>query len=508
MLFVAGATVVAQGQAAAANPPGDIVSGTVAFRRMPIECRSGAVTDVVGAVMDGPQLETLFPDVATQRSLIAVGDDGYALITGTAAFSGGLLRGGSDILLMRIGPDFTPRWGSVLGGPAPDMPVSLARTADGGFALVSSTTSDLPSSMRWLASGPEAVLLSRHDADGRLLWAQYHWPREMLVANAVVTWPGGGIAYGGTLRREGRWAGFLMRHEDGGALKWLRVLGPDHEVGVTWIVPLPDGGLYAFGPRQRVARPGVKVQGLAFDIWIARFDADGAVRWARSLTLASGVATVMGEATATGGLLIAREGRYDAAHDTTRFPMVELSPDGRLVWAAEYEAQGEARVTAILPLAEGGFRLFGPASPADGENGPFALTIDAQGRPQSTRWIDASTMLSTDARRAFMERDPVSVVRDADGRYVLFGDAMSIPRSMLVGKRLPSNLRQNLKAFVYLLRTDTQGDIPGCSRAWPVTSRTLDLTAEPFAIEAVDAPGPRSPQLPLRVLDPRRLEPR
>lgn len=70
---------------------------------------------------------------------MADGNRGYALTTATRAFATGPLRAGGDVLLAGIDRQFNPLWATVFGGPAPDGPSSLTRTADGGRAGASSS---------------------------------------------------------------------------------------------------------------------------------------------------------------------------------------------------------------------------------------------------------------------------------------------------------------------------------------------------------------------------------
>ena len=491
-------------------------AGDVSLFRSDIQCRAPGSNEAqpLGAILAGAEAETLYSEAVSLAPLVSLGADGYALTVSTRAFSTGLTRGGGDVLLVGLTPDFTPRWATVYGGPAPDGPLSLTRTADGGLAIVGTSRSSYSSSLlRFLKESPESILVSKHARDGQLQWAQVNTLGELIIANPIVAMSDGGMVFGGTVRRDGRFAGFVQRMDDDGKLRWGRLLGPDFEVGVTWLVPTPEGEVLAGGPRQRVARPGVKLLDLTFEIWLARLNGDGTPVWAKSYALDSGLAGVIAAPLRQRqGWLIVREPRYDKSTDTSRFPIFEVDEAGQVRWAAEYEVEGDGRVTTVLPSAGDGYLLFGPASPKKDEGGTLTIELGPDGKVRSSTWIDVVSALSTADRSAFMERDPVAAVSDADGRYVLMGDYMTVPRELVAkakpGSRPPPDLREQLKAAVFLLRTGADGQVQGCSQPLRVSNRSISIRAEDFSLVPTELPAGTVSAVPASRLDLRRLESR
>ncbi|MBN8509578.1 MAG: hypothetical protein J0L57_13335 [Burkholderiales bacterium] len=491
-------------------------SGNIGYFRSDIQCRAAGSNEArpLGAVLAGPEAETLYAEAASLTPLASLGADGYALTVATRAFSTDLARGGGDVLLVGLAPDFTPRWATVHGGPAPDGPLSLSRTADGSLAIIGTTTSNYSSSLlRFLEASPESILVSKHARDGQLQWAQVHTPGELVIANPIVAMSDNGVVFGGTVKRDRRYAGFVQRLDDDGKLRWARLLGPDFEVGVTWLVPTSDGGVLAGGPRQRMARPGVKAQDLSFEIWLARLQGDGRPVWAKSYALASGWSQVIAAPLRhRQGWLIVREPRYDKGTDRSRFPIFEVDEEGQVRWSAEYELEGNGKVTTILPAAGDGYLLFGPASPKEGLGGTLTIELGPDGDVRSSTWIDVASALSTAERAAFMGGDPVAAVRDADGRHVLMGDFMSLPRALLAnakpGSRPPPDLREQLKGAVFLLRTGADGQVQGCSLPLQVSRRSLPVRVENFDLVTTELPAGTVSDIPASRLDFKRLEPR
>lgn len=491
-------------------------SGKVSYFRAEIQCRAPDPNEAryLGAVLSGAEAETLYPEAVSLTPLVNMGADGYVLTVATRAFSTSLVRGGGDFLLMGLTTDFAPQWATVFGGPAPDGPLSLTRTRDGGIAVVGTTKSSYTSSvLRFLKSSPEAVLVSKHAPDGQLLWARLLAPGELGIANPIVAPSDAGLVVGGTVWRDSRWAGFVLRMDDDGRLLWGHLLGRDHEVGVTWLVPTSDGGVLASGPRQRVARPGVKLLDLKFEIWLAHLRADGSPLWSKSYALDSGLAGVIAAPLRQRqGWLVVREPRYDRGTDTSRFPVFEVDAAGEVQWAAEYALEGDGRVTTVLPSDSDGYLLFGPASPKEATGGTFTIELGPEGQVRSSTWIDVASAISTGSVQAVMSNDPVAAVREANGGYVIMGDYMSLPQESVAnakpGSRPPPDLREKLKSGVFLLRAESDGRVAGCSLPLRVSSKPLTLKAEDFDLAPSGLPASAVTELPAGRLDIRRLESR
>ena len=491
-------------------------SGDISYFRSDVQCRASDSKEArpLGVVLAGPEAETLYPRAVSLTSLVGLGVNGYALTVATGASSTGITRGGGDVLLVGLDPEFTPIWGTVYGGPAPDGPLSLSRTTDGGLAIIGTTKSSYSSSpLRFLSASPESILVSKHDRNGQLQWAQVHTPGELIIANPIVTVSDSGMVFGGTVRRDRRYAGFIQRLDNDGKPQWARLLGPDFEVGVTWLVPVSNGGLLAGGPRQRIARPGVKVLDLNFEIWLARFEGDGTLAWAKSYAVDSGLSRVIAAPLRDRrGWLIVRERRYDKDTDKSRFPIFEVDEAGQVRWSSEYDLEGDGNVSTILPAAGDGYLLFGPASTKEGLGGAFTIELGPDGDVRSSTWVDVASSLSTADRTAFLGGDPVAAVRDDDGRYVLMGDFMTLPRALLEkakpGSRPPPDLLEQMKMAVFLVRTGTDGQVQGCSLPMQVSRRPIPVRAESFDLVSTDLPAGSVSNIPASLLDLKRLEPR
>jgi hypothetical protein len=522
-LLVAAAVVAlprsaVSGDSSANGPSNRITatSGKVSLSKQDMSCLpSGSVErQPLGAVLAEPGLETLYPYAIGLSSIVDLGAQGYAITVSTRAFSTGPFKGGGDVMLAGMDRNFNPLWATVIGGPGPDGPSSMTRTADGGFAVVGTTKSLFFSPMRWLKIGPEAVLLSKYGRDGSFEWAQYLTPGDDVGANPVVSLPGGGMAFGGVAWLDGRWSGFLMRLSDRGERSWGRLLGRDHENGITWITSMADGSLLVSGARQ-ATRPPPKssVLQMKFDVWIAKITGQGEVEWAKSYAVDSGVSMVVTAANSRGGFIVVREPRIDDKAGVSRLPVLEIDAQGEVLWAQEYEFQGEVGISSVAEAGSGNYLLFGTTVQAGETGGPLTLEVDRTGRTVASTWVDVVTALSTPDRRSGVQVGAVSVNRDPDGRFVIMGDTVNISTAIIaqagsVGK-LPENLKSDLKGVMYFARLDENGRAGACSLPIRSTQRSLEVKGVALDLPAVDIPAQKSsPFIPEGNLSIERIVPR
>lgn len=313
--------------------------------------------------------------------------------------------------------------------------------------------------------------------------------------------------------RDGRNAGSLTALDDHGVPRWSRLLGRDFEDGVTWIVLPNDGRPLVTGARQAVrAPPKTDPAARPFDIWAATFDADGQVVWARSYALGPGGARVVAAGDRSGGFVIARESKVDEQTRTSRLPVIAIDAQGGVTWAQMVEFDGEAAVSAIVDAGPDRLLLFGTALPAGAAGGPFVLEIDRAGRIVDSAWIDLAAAASTPERQVVAGIDPVSVVRDEDGSFVLMGDIVEVSSALLAKAqarpgRVPPGLKSDLKGQIYLVRVDARGRAGGCSRPWVVRQQPLDVQAAVLDLPTVDMPAGAARAIPIDKLGVERLGP-
>jgi hypothetical protein len=251
---------------------------------------------------------------------------------------------------------------------------------------------------------------------------------------------------------------------------------------------------------------------MKFDVWIAKITGKGEVEWAKSYVTDSGVSMVVTAANSRGGFLVVRERRFDNKAGVSRLPVFEIDAQGEVLWAQEYEFQGDAGISSVAEAASGNYLLFGTAVPAGATAGPLTLEIDRTGRTVGSTWVDVVTALSTPVRQSIVQVGAVSVSRDPDGRFVFMGDTVNVSAAIIsqagsVGK-LPENLKSDLKSLLYFVRLDENGRAGACSLPIRSSQRTLEIKGVALDLPAVDMPALKSsPFIPAGNLSIERIVP-
>ncbi len=331
----------------------------------------------------------------------AVTPDGGVLITGyfqtSVLFGAGEAHettltavGGSDYYLARFDANGALQWAKSAGSTGNDSGYSTAVLPDGGV-LATGCFSDTirfgigeAHETTLLTTGSNDYFLACYEADGTLRWV-----KRIAGAYSVVALPDGGwvvtgffngtATYGAgeanqttlTSSGAGDWDIFLARYNAAGLLQWAKRAGgtgsdcPGHLPAIT-----PDGGILLTGGFQGTAVFG---EGDAHattltsvgpcNIFLARYDANGSLLWAKSAGGSVRDYGLYAAALPDGGAIITGTFQNTAifgageVHETTL-----TSAGGGDVFIARYSANG------ALQWAKG---MGGPG--ADGDQGVTAL---------------------------------------------------------------------------------------------------------------------------------------
>lgn len=336
--------------------------------------------------------------------------------------------GWGDVFVARYHSDGTLAWATSATGPGSDGGSGVAVDATGSATVVgtfngAAMATGIVAGAATFGTGPEAVTLTasyddvfvaRHNADGSLAWAQraggdgadfgagvavdasgaatvtgsYWGPATFGVGTAAVTLP------------STRHDAFVARYHANGTLEWVRgVGGPGSDVGsgvavdATGVTTVTGSftGSATFGSGAdsvtltAAGRTDEFPYG-AFDVFVARYDADGTLAWAEraggtesddGIDVAldvTGAATVTGNfrGTATFGSGAQAVTLTSAGWDDVF--VARYDADGTLDWARKAGGPNGERVSAVAVDATGASTVTGEFTGTSAFGGAEAVT--------------------------------------------------------------------------------------------------------------------------------------
>jgi len=262
-----------------------------------------------GTLLDDARALTAFPDGAC----IVTG-----FFKGTATFGPGEPNATTlddvddlgDIFVARYEPDGSLAWAKRAGRDGADIPAGIAGFPDGSCVVTGSfntiaTFGSGEPGLTVLSGIGDEVFVARFNADGTLAWAKRAGGTLSDVGTGVATFADGSLVVTGYFEASGIFApgepqqqaltsagildAFVARYDGNGTLLWARQAGgADYEEGLG-IAAAPDGTCVVTGffRGDSVFGPGEANQTMltsfasSNDVFVARYDAGGALLWAR-----------------------------------------------------------------------------------------------------------------------------------------------------------------------------------------------------------------------------------
>ncbi len=206
--------------------------------------------------------------------------DGSSLVTGffnnVAVFGSGethqtslVSMGSWDVFIAKFNANGTLAWAKRAGGDSSDTGRSISVLSDGSFLIAgefsgTSVFGQGESAQTTLQGGYANLFVARYNANGALVWAKYAKCNSVLDARSFSAFPDGSSIITGrytntmtfapgetnetALAHPGNGAIFLARYNADGALVWARRATNDNISAMGWgVSALPDGVSYLVG---------------------------------------------------------------------------------------------------------------------------------------------------------------------------------------------------------------------------------------------------------------------
>jgi hypothetical protein len=251
---------------------------------------------------------------------VAVDASGNALVTGlyyspTLAFGGNILTnvGNADLFLAKYDSDGNVLWANSAGGTGFELGWSVAMDVSGNAYVSGAFNSPTITfgSTPLTNVGMYDIFLAKYDGTGNVLWAESYGGTNDEDGRCVVVGPAGDIyltgycqsptlTFGATpLTNVGQHDIYLVKFDDSGNVLWAQGAGGIYEDFAYSVAADNAGNAYVTGtfwsPTITFGTIPVTGTGVLCDMFLAKYDNAGNVKWATS---AGGANEDMGVATA------------------------------------------------------------------------------------------------------------------------------------------------------------------------------------------------------------------
>ncbi len=323
-------------------------------------------------------------------------------------------------------------WAKSLGGSSTDIAKSIIQTNDGGYIVAGYTGSSFGGENH----GGYDALVIKLSAAGDLEWRHLFGGTDLDYANRVKqTADGGYVIAGSTSSNDGDitfnhgssdyW---VIKLNADGSMQWQKTLGGFGGDNAYDIQQTPEGGYIVMGESYSSDGDATFNNG-SLDYWIVKINSEGAVEWQKSfggsdLDFGNRVSL-----TTDGGYIVCGttgsfDGDVTGFHGFLDYWVVKLNSSGKVEWERALGGTDQEEARSIQQSADGGYIVAGLSGSKDGDVTDhedswqifdyWLVKMDGSGNIQ---WKRSYGGLKDDAANG--------IEKTSDGGYVLTGYSYS-----------------------------------------------------------------------------------
>lgn len=215
-------------------------------------------------------------------------DGGYILSGYTLSNNGDVTgnHGNYDTWVVKVNSSGNLQWQKCLGGTGDESSRMIQQTLDGGYAVLSSSTSN-DSDVTGNHGGYD-YWFAKLDTSGTIQWQKSFGGTLDDFANSFQqTTDGGYILAGNSLSNNGDVTGhhgghdyWIVKIDDAGTIQWQKSLGGPSDDYALSVQQTAEGGYVVSGGSESSSGNVTGHHGLAYgDYWIVKLNAFGAIQW-------------------------------------------------------------------------------------------------------------------------------------------------------------------------------------------------------------------------------------
>lgn len=307
------------------------------------------------------------------------GDGGYIMAGSTSSNDGDVSgnHGEFDFWVVKLDASGALEWQKCLGGTGNDLAYAIQQTADGGYIIAGQTGSndgDVSGN-----HGVDDVWVVKLNGAGAIQWQYALGGTGYDQAKAIQqTADGGYIMAGSTSSNDGDVSGhhgqadfWVVKLDGSGTLQWQKCLGGTGADQANAIQQTADGGYIVAGITLSNNGNVTGSQGL-FDAWMVKLDGFGTLQWQKACGGSSNDFAIHIQQAADGGYIMAgstssNDGDVSGHQGLGDYWVVKLDVSGSIQWQKCLGGTDADQANAILQTADGGYIIAGQTGSNTGD---------------------------------------------------------------------------------------------------------------------------------------------
>jgi hypothetical protein len=323
-------------------------------------------------------------------------------------------RGESDFWIIKLNAKGGEEWQKAFGGLGQDDLTCVVKTADGGFILGGSSSSDISGEKSLSNYGGLDYWVIKIDSKGTIVWQQVFGGEYNDELRSISLAQDGGIILGGssnsdttgnkTQKNIGESDYWIIKLDKDGHEQWQKVIGGKGD-DQLYVVQTTSDGNYVLGGNSN-SESGT-------DFWVVKLDTDANILWQETYNIAkTDVLTSLVEnddktillggyaqgevvrqkagGPSTALRMTKMEGTTKMKKGTDDYVAIKVNEKGEELWRKDVGSDGQDILMKVIETRDGGYLMAGTSkaspSPSNG-GGPKASGDRASGIGSNDFWV-------------------------------------------------------------------------------------------------------------------------
>lgn len=345
-----------------------------------------------------------------------------------------------SIIRKKVTKSPTIQWQKSLGGLNNDEVNSAQKTADGGFIIAGSASSNDGDVLGNHSSNYD-IWVVKIDASGTIEWQKTFGGSNSDTAECIKsTSDGGYIVTGTTFSTDGDVTGnkgncdiWVIKISATGGIQWQKTFGGTKSDIASTIEQNSDGTYYILG--STYSNDGDVTQNYGeSDYWVLKINLTGTIQWQKTYGSSANDFANKLQLTTDGGIVISGNSEFERVNigSTPEIYILKINSNGVLQWQKTFGGTCDDIVNQIISTQDGGYLFGGYSCSTDGN-----LSNNLGYYDMWVVKITANGTLSWQKSIGGVKWDIINSLQEtSDGGYIAIGETASVNSVFKGGKGL------------------------------------------------------------------------